>query len=199
MRVSPALLMLALAAPACFTALPDLPPETDTGTATSVGASETSRPTGTDASDLDPATTGAMGTSTGATEEGLFACDQGSPCEAWTLPDCEGACAADAAGTCVLQKLKERSSVAVLQVRRCAGDCTLEVLQLRGSGGAELARQRASVGADDVPTDYEAPKLCVLRGAEFFTACLAAFTAPCADPEQWFEGCTPLLTPQCPK
>jgi hypothetical protein len=209
MRVTSVLVLLALATSACFTELPELPAATGTEGSTSTGtsgsetsgASETSAPTTaveSTISDEDPDSAGEVGTSTGALEEGLFACESEALCPVWTLPNCPADCAADAVGTCVLERLRQRSGPsAMLQVQRCAGECTLEVLLPRGSGTADVDRQRASISAEDVLSDYDAPRKCQLRDEAFFAACLAEFTPPCADPEQWFEACAPVSEASC--
>lgn len=201
MRALTVLVVLALAAPACFTELPGVPAgsstgEPDGGTSTSGATS----PTGSDggsAPDQDVTTEPGSSGGTSPPEEGLFAChDAMEPCGVWTLPDCPGACAADAAGKCVLEQLRLRTSVG-LRIRECAKGCTLDALLPRGDGTGMTRRQRASIGADDLLTKYEAPRLCELRGEEFFANCLADFTPECADPDTWFDVCEPLAATMC--
>lgn len=200
MRALTVLVVLALAAPACFTELPGVPAgssstgDPDGSTSTSGGTT----PTGSDGGpgpDEDPVT----GFSTGATsppEEGLFACHEAEPCGVWTLPACPGACAADAAGKCVLEQLRLRTTVG-LRIRECAKGCTLDALLPRGDGTGMSRRQRASIGADELLTKYEAPRLCELRSEEFFANCLADFTPECANPDKWFDACEPLAGTMC--
>ncbi|MBK8260710.1 MAG: hypothetical protein IPK80_05160 [Nannocystis sp.] len=200
MRWSFALIVLALAAPACFLELPDLPVDSATSSSSEATSSDGAT-TGSDAS-ADPATSESAGSTTSGdadttgetttagppAPEGLFACEAAEPCAAWTLPDCAGACTLDAAGSCVLDQLRLRDAVS-LRTRACAGPCAVEVLLVRGQGTAELRRQRADLGPDEVLVNYQPPMLCELRPPEFFAACLEAFTAECADPAQWTDGC----------
>lgn len=198
MRALTVLVVLGLAAPACFTELPGVPE--GTGTSDAEGSTSTSggsTPTGSEgALDEDPATEGGSSGGVSPPEEGLFTCQAAEPCGVWTLPDCTGVCAADPAGKCVLEQLRVRVSVG-LRVRECAKGCTVDALLPRGDGTGMTRRQRASVGADELLTKYEAPRLCELRGEEFFASCLAAFTPECADPDQWFAACEPLAVTTC--
>lgn len=204
MRCLLAVVGFALVAPACFAELPDVPDDGSESGATQATGSTTGETTG--GTSGATATTSAstdedVPTSVGTTEappeaEGIFACDVPQPCEVWTLPDCAGACALDDAGACVLEQLRLRET-AGLRVRSCDGPCTLDALFVRGSGAAELRRQRASVGADDVLQNYQAPTECALQAEAFFAACLEAFTPACADPEKWVQDCGPVGAPVC--
>lgn len=201
MRWSSCPVALVVVMSGCFTELPDVPVGSSTAAGSSSGASE--------ATTMTPTTTTTMSPTMSDTTEhldmdpteveteaappepaGAFACALQQPCEVWTLPDCAGACTLDAAGTCVLERMRVRETAA-LRVRRCDGACTVDALLLRGSGGAGVVRQRASEGPDEVLTNLEPAKQCVLRPAEFFAACLADFTAACADPDAWTEDCGP--------
>ena len=191
-----------VAASGCFTELPDVPGEASSGTgeasgATGTSAAMTTTTGGLTGEDQDPPTGGAGATTEAPPAgEGLFACAAPQPCEVWTLPDCAGACAADEAGACVLERLRVREASG-LRVRRCDGACTLEVLLVRDAGTATLRRQRASEGPDQVLEDYQPPAQCELREEAFFAACLTTFTPECADPDAWVQGCGPPPGPGC--
>ena len=199
MRWSP--LVVVLAVSACFAELPDVPVESSSssdGGSTSTGepGATTMSPTGMTESDRDVSSGGEPTTGEAPEGEGLFACVELQPCAVWTLPACQGPCSADAAGTCVLERLRDRAEAA-LRVRQCDGPCTLDALLLRGNGSALLRRQRATVGADEVLKNYQAPAQCELRPPEFFAGCLESFSAECADPEAWSQDCGAADSPIC--
>lgn len=200
MRRSSCLVALVVVMSGCFTELPDVPAGSGTDAGSSSGEVEATTMTPTTSTtmsltmsdtteniDMDPPGPETEGP---AEPAGAFACPIEQPCEVWTLPDCAGACTLDAAGTCVLERMQGRETAA-LRVRRCDGPCTVDALVVRGSGGSEVVRQRASEGPDAVLTNLEPARQCELRPGEFFAACLADFTAECADPDAWTQGCAP--------
>ena len=200
MRWSPCLVVLAALMSGCFAELPDVPAGSSTAGGSSSGDVEatTMTPTTTttmsltmsdttEHNDMDPPD---VETEAPSEPDGVFACPVQQPCNVWTLPDCTGTCSLDEAGSCVLERLRVRETAA-LRVRRCDGPCTVDALLVRGSGGVEVVRQRASEGPDEVLTNLEPAKQCDLSAADFFAACLADFTAECADPDAWMQGCGP--------
>lgn len=199
MRCPVAAVVFALVAPACFTELPEVPEDNSASAATGAMTGEVTSGTGgaTTTADTDADVPTSEGTTAAPPEgEGIFGCEVPQPCEVWTLPDCSGACTLDDAGACVLEQLRLRET-AGLRVRSCDGPCTLDALLVRGGGAAELRRQRASVGADEVLKNYQAPTECALEAEAFFAACLEAFTPACADPDLWALDCGPVGAAVC--
>ncbi len=167
----------------CFQELP-APPGSSAGEGSSTtgqaSTGEVATTSGGEASDGDLTTTATTGA---PAPEGLFACELAAPCEPW---DCKAGCdAAGPVGACVLTALRDGVS-GVIEVERCAGECEVHRLLVRGGGGDQVRWQWRT---SSPPASYSEPRTCALAPPEFFSACLTQFEPACADPMMWVAGC----------
>lgn len=135
-------------------------------------------------SDIDMASSGAQP----PPDAGLFACYE-ADCDVWVLPNCAKGCTLDAAGTCLLEQMRDRSNRRG-DFRVCGDACERTALVVRGGGTDEVQRQTATELGDGGLDAYRDLKKCVLRDPAFFTGCIEALTAECTDPTKWFVSCS---------
>ncbi len=197
--------MVALGSASCFDELPS-PGTASEGSSESADAtgSETSAMDGMSSSSANNAMTepdndtedGSGGATTSAPPlEGLFACSENESCDTWERPSCDGACPPlDAAGTCLFGHLRSRGGAVKLLYKDCDGACTLNAIVPRGAGDDSVDRQSATLDGD-APVGFGEVQRCALVEPSFFEACIADFTAECADPANWMTDC---LTPEKP-
>lgn len=135
----------------------------------------------------EPATTGEPAETTSAPHapEGLFMCPETELCPRW---DCADGCDEPGPeGMCVFKALQDRAAGS-LEIERCVGDCTVYRLIPRGEG-TDAARWQWQWQTS--PPGYSDVHDCELQSPEFFSGCLAEFTAVCADPAEWVKNCLP--------